>query len=102
MIPPSYTFYYFILLFFAFFIILIIEKTSVKVFIDFIKTIDRIILMVHKDLLTKKETMEYLRISASTIEKLMKSGELPYIKFERKVLFRKSNIDKFLEKKTVN
>jgi len=52
-------------------------------------------------LLTKKEVLEYLRISRSTLDhSLMK--EIPYIKLGKRVLFRKSDIDAYLEKKTVN
>jgi excisionase family DNA binding protein len=52
-------------------------------------------------LLTKKEVSEYLRVSRSTLDhRLMK--EIPYIKLGKRVLFRKSVIDKYLEKKTVN
>jgi excisionase family DNA binding protein len=52
-------------------------------------------------LLTRKEAMEYLRISHGTLHKLMIQHALPYIKLERKVLFRKSEIDKFLESRSV-
>ena len=53
------------------------------------------------ELMTRNEVMEYLKISHGTLHKLMKQKALPYIKFEKKVLFRKSDIDKFLESKTV-
>jgi len=52
-------------------------------------------------LLSKKQAAEYLNISIGTLEKLMREKELPYIKLERKVLFRKSDIDKFLEDRTI-
>jgi excisionase family DNA binding protein len=52
-----------------------------------------------KEILTKKEVCDYLRISESVLNKLMKSGELPFIKFERRVVFRRSDIEKFLEEK---
>jgi len=52
-------------------------------------------------LLTKKEVLEYLRVSRATLDRsLMK--EIPYIKLGKRVLFRKSDIDAYLEKKTVN
>ena len=52
-------------------------------------------------LLSKKQAAEYLNISIGTLEKLMREKELLYIKLERKVLFRKSDIDKFLEDRTI-
>ena len=52
-------------------------------------------------LMTKKEVMEYLRISHDTLHRLMKQRAFPYIKLDRKVLFRKSDIDCFLESKLV-
>lgn len=58
-------------------------------------------MMPKKELLTKQETIEYLRISMNTLYRLMKSGELTYIKLERKVLFKKEDIDKFIESKKV-
>lgn len=58
--------------------------------------------MSDKKLLTKQETVEYLRISMNTLYRLMKSGELPYIKLERKVLFKKEDIDKFIESKRID
>ena len=48
--------------------------------------------------MTKAECQEYLRISKSSLEKLVKQG-LPRIKLERKVLFRKADVDKWLERK---
>lgn len=50
-------------------------------------------------LLTKEEVAEYLRISRATLGRLMK--KIPYIKLGRRVLFKKSDIDKFLESKKV-
>jgi excisionase family DNA binding protein len=52
-------------------------------------------------LLTKKEVLEYLKISNRTLYLLMKNHAFPYIKLSRKVLFRRSEIDAFLESKTV-
>jgi excisionase family DNA binding protein len=52
-------------------------------------------------LLTKKQVQEYLNISHGTLDKLMKQKAFPYIKLERKVLFRKKDIDEFLESKLV-
>jgi len=52
-------------------------------------------------LLTRKELMDYLRIKPSTLRKLMLRNEFPYFKLERRVLFRKDDIDKWLESKRV-
>lgn len=51
-------------------------------------------------LMTKEELRDYLRISDSTLTLLIKREGLPYIKLRRKVLFRRSDIDKFLENRT--
>jgi excisionase family DNA binding protein len=56
--------------------------------------------MTEDRLLTKKEVIEYLRISRATLDRsLMK--EIPYIKLGKRVLFRKSDIEKYLETKLV-
>jgi excisionase family DNA binding protein len=55
---------------------------------------------MEKDLLSKTDLMKYLSLSRGTIDRLMKHG-LPYIKLDRRVLFRKSDIDKWLESKKV-
>jgi excisionase family DNA binding protein len=52
-------------------------------------------------LLTKAEVEEYLRISHMTLQNLMKKHSLPYIKMGKRVLFRRTEIDAFLEAKTV-
>jgi excisionase family DNA binding protein len=46
---------------------------------------------------TKKDLMAYLKISRTTADRLMKEG-LPHIKLERRVLFRKEDVDAFLER----
>jgi excisionase family DNA binding protein len=50
-----------------------------------------------EDLMTKPEVMEYLRISRQTLQRLMRKHAFPFIKFEKKVLFKRSDIDKYLE-----
>jgi excisionase family DNA binding protein len=55
----------------------------------------------HDVLLTRSELMEYLKIKQGTLRKLMLRNEFPYFKLERRVLFRKSDIDKWLESKRV-
>ena len=52
-------------------------------------------------LMTRKDVMDYLRISHGTLDKIMKNRSIPYIKLERKVLFKKSDIDAWLESKQV-
>lgn len=46
----------------------------------------------------KGELQEYLRISKSSVEKLMKEG-LPYVKLDRRVIFKKVDVDRWLESK---
>ena len=53
------------------------------------------------DIMTKDEVLEYLKISMNILDRLMKSKELPYVKLERRVLFRKKDIDEFLERRLV-
>jgi len=50
-------------------------------------------------LLTKEEAAEYMRISRATLGRIMK--EIPYIKLGRRVLFKMSDIEKYLESKRV-
>ena len=57
--------------------------------------------MRREELLTRDEVMDYLKISKGTLYKLMKQKAFPYIKLERKVLFRKKDIDEFLDSKLV-
>ena len=53
--------------------------------------------LTNEALMTKKDVMEYLRISHDTLHRLMKRGAFQYFKLDRKVLFRKSDIDAYLE-----
>jgi excisionase family DNA binding protein len=57
-----------------------------------------IMLIMSGEYMTKAECQEYLRISKSSLEKLVKEG-LPRIKLDRKVIFRKVDVDRWLEKK---
>jgi excisionase family DNA binding protein len=50
--------------------------------------------------LTKKELLAYLKVSRTIVEKLMRQG-LPHIKLDRRVLFRRSDVDAFLESRQV-
>jgi excisionase family DNA binding protein len=60
-----------------------------------------ILTMENDVLLTKKEILEYLKISNRTLYLLMKRHAFPYIKLGKRVLFRKRDIDEFLESKLV-
>ena len=51
--------------------------------------------------MTKAEVLEYLRISKGTLDKLMRRREIRFHKLERKTLFRRSDVDAFLEKRLV-
>ena len=53
----------------------------------------------YDEILTKKETLEYLKIGRSTLEKFMNERQISFIKLERKVFFKKVDIDKFIESK---
>jgi excisionase family DNA binding protein len=57
--------------------------------------------MPPEDLMDKAGLMEYLKISRATLQKLMAARAFPYIKFGRRVLFRKADIDAWLESKIV-
>lgn len=52
--------------------------------------------MVEEEYLTKNEAMRYLRMSKTLFEQLMKLG-LPHIRIKRKLIFKKSSIDAFME-----
>lgn len=57
--------------------------------------------MKNDDLMTKPEVMAYLRISLGTLDRLIKRHAFPFVKLERRILFRRSEIDAYLESKTV-
>lgn len=50
--------------------------------------------------LTKTEAAEYMRVSIATLDRLMLQG-LPYVKLERRVIFRIQDIDRWLEKRVI-
>ena len=54
-----------------------------------------------KELMPQAELLEYLQISRTTLHKLTRSRQIPFIRPGRRVLFRKSDIDCFLESKLV-
>jgi len=52
--------------------------------------------------LTRDEVMRYLRIKRSTLQRLMNRKEFPWFKLDRRVLFKKSDIDRWIESKRVS
>ena len=56
---------------------------------------------MENDLLTKEDVEAYLRIGRRTLDRLIKAREIPFIKLGRRVLFRKTDIDAWLEFKRV-
>ena len=50
-------------------------------------------------LLTLKEAMEYLKLSRSTLYKLMEKGEIKGIKIGKVWRFRKEDIESFITRK---
>ena len=60
--------------------------------------------MMDREILNKKEAAEFLRMSVSTLERLMKEGKIPYAKINttrRKVLFLKEDLIKWVKSKRV-
>jgi len=51
--------------------------------------------------MTRQELQEYLRISRASVFKLLKANEIPVIRIGRKLLFRKDDIDRWLDSKVV-
>jgi excisionase family DNA binding protein len=56
---------------------------------------------MEKELMTKAEVMAFLRISKRTLDQLMKAREIPFFKLKRKVLFKRDDLDRWLETKRV-
>jgi len=59
-----------------------------------------IIPKMNPEYFSKKDLMAYLKISAATVGRLMQQG-LPYIKLSRRVLFKREDVDAFLETKRI-
>ncbi len=57
--------------------------------------------MTDRDLMERAEVMDYLRISRGTLDKLQRRGEIPFFKIGKKVLFRKSDIDTWIESQII-
>lgn len=51
-----------------------------------------------KEYSTKKEIAQFLKVSESTVDRWRKEG-LPCIKVQRKVLFKKEEVEKWLKEK---
>lgn len=51
--------------------------------------------------LSKKEAQEYTGLSRSYIDELTERGDIPYIKSDRRVVFRKKDLDSYLNSKEV-
>jgi len=49
-------------------------------------------------LITKQDVLRYLTISQQTLYRLMKKRAFPFYKVGRRVLFRKADVDAWLEK----
>jgi len=54
-----------------------------------------------KEILSFADVLDYLGISRSLLFKLMSEGELPFAKLGRRTIFRRSDVDAFVEKKIV-
>lgn len=57
--------------------------------------------MKHKQgetMLTKTDVMQVLNVSLSTVNRLMKSKELPFQKIRGAVRFKRQDVDEYLER----
>jgi excisionase family DNA binding protein len=54
-----------------------------------------------REVLTRAQVMDYLQISHGTLHKLIKAEGLPHARIGKKVLFRKADVDRWLESKVV-
>jgi len=64
---------------------------------------DRILSTMTDDIfMTRAELMEYLKIRRTTLQRLMNRKEFPWFKLDRRILFKKSDIDKWLESKRIS
>jgi len=53
------------------------------------------------EFLTVAQVTELLHISRMTLYRHMRAGDLPYIKIGRRVLFKKADIEAWLESKKI-
>ena len=69
--------------------------------IDLETVLSKISANINKKWLTLNEAAEYLRISDRNLRKLAKNSKLPFYKLEGKILFKVSELDKYIEKNKV-
>lgn len=55
----------------------------------------------NNELITRKELIEYLRISMGTLQAMMKQREIPYYRLKKRIIFRKSEINEWLNEKKI-
>jgi excisionase family DNA binding protein len=58
-------------------------------------------LSVNKKYLTLQEAAEYLRVSERNLRNIVKSNKIPFYKPEGKILFKVSELDKYIENNKV-
>jgi excisionase family DNA binding protein len=51
-------------------------------------------------LLTIPETTKYMRLGKTKVRKLIKDGELPAVKYHRRVLIRRSAVENYIRRHT--
>jgi len=56
---------------------------------------------MENEILTKKEAAQFLKVSISHLSNLMKKKEIPYSKTNKKVLFIKEDLIKWVKSKRV-
>ena len=54
------------------------------------------------EIMNTEETANYLKISMPTLYKMIQRDEIPYVRLDSRILFRKYPIDAFLKSKEVN
>ena len=54
-----------------------------------------------KDILIINEAATFLRVSATTLRRYIASRQITFYKLQGKILFRKANLEKFLDSKRV-
>lgn len=56
----------------------------------------------NKKLMSRMDTLSYLGIGNTTLYKLVKDKEIPASKFQRKLFFRREDLDKWISKNIIN
>jgi len=77
-----------------------IVEEAVKVVIENSKKADEQV--DNEERITRQELSERYKLSVGTIHNYMKSGDLPFEKVGHKTLFRKEDIENFLQAKRKN